>query len=250
MFRFLKSHPFAVEAFFTRSLVISYALPLADVKKLIPPCLEPDSWQDRYGFVAAAFVQTKHLRPKSFPQFMGHDFFLAGYRVFVNYYTQNGKRLRGLYILGSETDTKKMEWLGNCFTNYRYSTTDLTLEKRNNTLHLRSKQSGIDLLAETNGLDSALPLNSPFQNWKEARRFAGPLPFTFSYDPYSRKVLIIEGVRHNWEPEPVEIKHADIGFFKTPAFQNAIPANSFQIQNVPYYWKKGKTDVWKPHQIQ
>ena len=41
--------------------------------------------------------------------------------------------------------------------------------------------------------------------WKEARRFAGPLPFTFTYSPEKKKVLIIEGVRENWKPNPVHI---------------------------------------------
>lgn len=248
MFHFLKHHPFAVEAFFTRSLVVTYALPLEVARTLIPACLEPDSWQNQYGFVAAAFVQTKQLRPKGFPAFMGHDFFLVGYRVFVRYQTQDGRRLRGLYILGSETDTKKMEWLGNIFTNYRYTTTDLKLEETNTALRVFSDQSGIDVQVEANGATSALPPHSPFQNWKEARRFAGPLPFTFSYDPTSGKVLIIEGVRQNWEPEPVELKHASIRFFNTEAFREATPANAFQIQNVPYYWKKGRTELWMQQQ--
>ena len=45
----------------------------------------------------------------------------------------------------------------------------------------------------------------PFSDWKEARRFAGPLPFTFTYNPASKKVLVIEGVRENWKPAPLKV---------------------------------------------
>ena len=85
MFSFLKNHPFAVEAFFERSLVVTYAAPKEQLADLIPECLELDPFQDRWGFIAVAMVQTKALRPKGFPQIFGNDFFLIGYRVFVRF---------------------------------------------------------------------------------------------------------------------------------------------------------------------
>jgi hypothetical protein len=50
-----------------------------------------------------------------------------------------------------------------------------------------------------------LPEHSPFADWKEARRFAGPLPFTFTYNKDTKEVLFIEGVRQNWTPNPVKV---------------------------------------------
>lgn len=69
---FLKNHPFAVETFFENSIVLAYAI--AKEKQ----CLELDTHDDKWGFVALAMVRTKHLRPKGFPKFMGNDFFLIG----------------------------------------------------------------------------------------------------------------------------------------------------------------------------
>src|SRR5690349_6574253 len=109
MLAFLKNHPFAVEAFFESSLVITFAAPQEQIQHLIPECLELDTFNDKWAFVAVAMVQTQDLRPKGFPNFMGNDFFLIGYRVFVQFTNQQGRRLRGLYILKSETDKKKME---------------------------------------------------------------------------------------------------------------------------------------------
>ncbi len=100
MISLLKNHPFAVEAFFDYSFVLTYAFQKKDLQPLIL-----DTYLDRWAFVAVALVQTKALRPKDFPAFLGNDFFLMGYRIFVRYITPTGKRLRGLYILKSETDS-------------------------------------------------------------------------------------------------------------------------------------------------
>ena len=90
-----------------------------------------------------------------------------------------------------------------------------------------------------------MPENSPFKDWKEARRFAGPLPFTFYYNKEKKEVLIIEGVRENWIPKPIEITKHKVGFIDQFNFKNVHLANAFMIENIPYYWKKGKTEIWK-----
>lgn len=244
MLAFLKNHPFAVSAFFDSSLVLTYAIPAEMIRPLVPAKLELDLFQDKWAFIAVAVVQTRQLRPKGFPAFMGNDFVLAGYRVFVRYTTSQGKRLRGLFILKSETDKKKMAFLGNLFTHYNYTSTDIEVSNQRDSIQVKSVKSGVDILVNTDNVNADLPVNSPFDNWKEARRFAGPLPFTFTCDDTTKEVLIIEGVRENWTPKPVEVRNAEIGFLKNSRFENAVLANAFLIQQIPYYWKKGKVDIW------
>ncbi len=110
MFSFLKNHPFANQAFFENSTILTFAFHKEQLAELIPPCLTLDILNDKWAFVAIAMVQTKDLRPTGFPLFMGNDFFLIGYRIFVRYINNDRKSLRGLYILKSETDKKKMEF--------------------------------------------------------------------------------------------------------------------------------------------
>src|ERR1700722_13920867 len=180
MFSFLKNHPFAVDAFFESSLVFTFAIPKEQLQHLIPPCLNLDTFDDKWAFIAVAMVQTKSLRPKGFPKILGNDFFLIGYRVFVRFTNPAGKNLRGLYILKSETDKKKMEVMGNFFTHYHYTTTDIHQILQNGTTEIYSNKSGFKIRIENPGMeDVPLPSGSPFTDWKEARRFAGPLPFTF-----------------------------------------------------------------------
>ena len=246
MLRFLKDHPFAVESYFDTSLVLTYAVPKEQLLPFIPACLELDTFQDKWAFIAVAMVQTRNLRPKGFPKFLGNDFILTGYRIFVKYNTSYGKRLRGLYIIRSETDKAKMTLLGNVFTHYNYQQTDTRFVKTGKQIQVQSIKSDLSVKVEESDDAITLPNDSPFTDWKEARRFAGPLPFTFTYNERTQEVLIIEGVRANWTPQPVSVLESKIGFVERLQLHGTILANAFVIHNIPYYWKKGKKDKWKP----
>ena len=242
---FLKDHPFAVEAYFESSLVLTFAVPKEELQSLIPECLHLDTFQDKWAFVAVAMVQTKGLRPKGFPKFIGNNFFLIGYRIFVRYTNNEGKNLRGLYILKSETDQMKMQFFGNLFTHYDYTTTDIHQIEQQNTKEIYSTKSKFKIRLDKSEAPVSLPEDSPFTDWKEARRFAGPLPFTFTYNKKTKEVLIIEGVRQNWTPSPVKIIDYNFNFLNTLKLEKPLLANAFIIKNIPYYWKKGKKEVWK-----
>jgi uncharacterized protein YqjF (DUF2071 family) len=246
MLAFLKNHPFAVEAFFRRSLVLTFAIPKEQIQHLIPECLQLDTFNDKWAFIAVAMVQTKDLRPKGFPKIFGNDFSLIGYRVFVRFTNHAGKNLRGLYILKSETDKRRMKFFGNIFTQYNYTTTDITRIKRNGLLEINSIKSNFKILLENSKNENiSLPAGSPFSDWKEARKFAGPLPFTFTYNSVNKKVLIIEGVRENWKPAPIKVLGYCFSFLANLNLNEIKLANAFIVENIPYYWKKGKIEQWK-----
>ena len=244
MMSFLKNHPFAVEAFFDYSLVLTFAVPKEQLEGLLPKCLQLDTFDDQWGFVAMAMVQTWGLRPKGLPRLLGSNFFLIGYRIFVRYTNQAGKRLRGLYILKSETDSRRMEWLGNLFTHYNYTSTDIKKSQQKGVLKINSIKSGVEVEVMQLEGEVPLPAGSPFESWQQARRFAGPLPFTFTYNPTTKQVLIIEGVRENWKPQAVQVLKYRSAFLDSLKLNGAVLANAFIISEIPYYWKKGKLETW------
>jgi len=248
MSSFLQDHPFAVSAYFESSLVLTYAVKKEELLKYIPECLEPDTLHDEYAFIAVAMVQTRSLRPKGFPGFLGNDFFLLGYRVFVKYHTNAGKRLRGLYILRSQTNKRKMQTMGNIFTHYNYSTIDVDWSIKNDQYKIHSDLGKLNIEVDLGNQSPSLPTGTPFTDWKEARRYAGPLPFTFTYNQPKKEVLIIEGVRENWKPRPVEVLKHEVGFIDELNLPGAILANAFIIENIPYYWKKGRKETWQPQE--
>ena len=246
MFSFLKNHPFPVEARFEHSLVLTFAVPASQVSGRLPPCLVPDTFNDRWAFIAVALVQARDLRPAGFPALLGSDFFLIGYRIFVRYTNTMGQRLRGLFILKSETNRRKMEWLGNLFTSYNYTTTDIRETRQDHRWLIESVASGLEVETSSAPGPVSLPAGSPFADWTEARRFAGPLPFTFSWKPATRQVLIIEGVRQHWKPEPVEVIRHRFAFLESLGCPGLILANAFSLQDIPYRWKKGRLESWNP----
>lgn len=137
-----------------------------------------------------------------------------------------------------------LEFLGNIFTHYKYTTTDINQLSDETSRLIESKKSNFRVeLGESNETIS-LPVGSPFSNWKEARMFAGPLPFTFSCSKKNDSVLIIEGVRENWTPIPLQVKDYYFNFLETLPIQDPILANAFEIKNIPYFWKKGKIEKW------
>lgn len=238
MISHLFRHPFGVEAFFEHSLVLAYAAPEELLAPRLPPHLELDTFGDNLGFIAAAFVDTRNLRPRGFPTWLGRDFILAGYRIFVRYRDARGRRLRGLYILRSETDRWQMRILGNIFTSYRYRQSALVMSARSENISVSSPDG---LLVEASipneGEIPPLPELSPFSSWKEARRYSGPLPFTFSFDSRRSEMAIVQGVREGWEPTPVAIKSASIPTLRELGFADAKLANAFVVRRIPYAWR-------------
>lgn len=239
----LQSHPFAVRAFFERVAAVSFAFPEEVLRPLVSQGLEIDS-HEGLGFVTVAMVWTKKLRPAVLPEMFGQDFFLGGYRIFTRLRDENGRRLRGLQILRSETDKARMVRSGNLLTRYKYRLVDVDISRDGNETHVRttlpSGQETLDLTFDDSE-NEALPEGSPFPDWRAARRFAGPMPFTFSRRK-DGSFVVIEGMRESWTPRPVRVVDWKVGLFNETSFAGVKPilANAFMVENVDYRWDKGR----------
>ena len=245
----LQRHPFSIDASFDEAITLTYAMPAGVLRPLLSPGLELETVGDD-GFVAVALVQTHDLRPAGWPRALGQDFFLAGYRVFTRLRT-GSRRLRGLQILRSDTDRARMVAGGNLLTHYNYHRCRARIERVTGGLRavLTTPDGGgdLDVLVRTPeaGTDPigrrTLPSSSPFVSVRDARRFAGPLPFTFDYEAETNSIVAIEAHRANWKPMPVDVDVRRIGFFDQPAFAGCTPrlAAAFRVSNIEYRWKRG-----------
>jgi hypothetical protein len=241
----MRSNPFPVQAWFDVSLTVTFVVPVGLVRGLLPGCLEPDVFDGRWGFAAVAAVRTRNLRPKGLPEWMGRDFLLLGYRVFVRYRSRDGRTLRGLYILRSETDRSSMVWLGNLFTPYRYELSACRLRDEASELQADNGAGGLRLAAREIP-NATLPEVSPLGDWDTARRFSGPLPFTFSYDEARSSVTVIEGRRSGWTPRPVQLVEAKVPCFDSLGLGPLVPSHAFVVRGIPYEWRKGRREPWLP----
>jgi hypothetical protein len=233
----LRRHPISVSAHFRHSLVLAYALPAGVLEPLLPPTLEPDRHGD-LGFAAAAFVQTERMRPSFLPPALGLDFFLGGYRIFVR--VAGRPSLRGLYIIRSDTDRRLLTVFGNALTSYRYRTVDASCRCEDGTLEILVRP-GVRISADLSRRPAPLPPSSPFASLTEARRFAGPLPYTFHHEPETGLLLSVRGVRSSWNPEPVSVEIRELAFFTAERFgEEPTLANAFYVGGIDYKWERGK----------
>jgi hypothetical protein len=237
-------HPFPVKAWFRHSLVLTYALPEKLLAPLLPPGLMLDVFEG-FGFVAVAMVQTRSLRPAFLPHVFGQDFFLTGYRVFTRFRTVEGRTLRGLRILRSDTDRRVMVWGGNLLTHYQYRLASAVVRQTPERLEIDiatlDAEADIQVSARLDTVADTPPVGSPFRDLHLARLFAGPLPFTFDYEQQTHSIIVIEGVRENWKPIPVAVNIMRMTFLDHPPFNQTRPllANAFYVRDVPYSWKRG-----------
>lgn len=240
----LQRHPIPVVADFEHCLVLTYAIPARLLAPLLPPGLTLDTLGD-IGFVAVAVVDTRNLRPAGLPRAIGQDFVLAGYRIFCKFRTPEGRTLRGLYILRSEANRWPMVLGGNLLTHYRYHKCRARFIKRDSVLHavVRTRDGEADLHVRAQlDAEPALPHRTVFRDEREARRFAGPLPFTFDYEPETNAIVVIKGVRAHWRPRRVPVRVGRDRFVErlgqrlgcTPTL-----ASAFYVDRIAYRWERG-----------
>jgi hypothetical protein len=245
MFHLLKRHPFSVSAHFESTFVLAYALPASVLEPLLRPGLELDRFED-FGFIAIALVQTRALRPAFLPPQLGQSFFLSGYRIFARYTTREGRHLRGLQILRSDTDKPLMKIAGNLLTHYNYklAQVDYHQDSTDLSIDIKTPHSEADLRVIADLRESPLPPGSPFPDLKTALHYAGPLPYTFDYEAPTHSQILIKGIRKKWDPRPVHAEVEKCTFFDAPAFEGVTPilANAFYLENVPYRWEKGRRE--------
>jgi hypothetical protein len=240
----LQRHPLPVKARFDHSLVLTYALPAVTLSPLLPPGLILDTYEG-FGFLAVAMVQTRRLRPAFLPEVFGQDFFLTGYRIFTRFRTAEGRLLRGLRILRSDTNAQRMVWSGNFLTHYQYRLAHAVVAESAESLNVKittpDAEADVCVTARLNFEINTPPVGSPFPDLHQARLFAGPLPFTFDYEKETHSIIAIEGVRESWKPVPVAVDVERLTFLDHPPFSQTplILANAFHIRNISYQWKRG-----------
>jgi hypothetical protein len=240
----LKRHPIPMAAYFRHSLVLTYAFPPEVFQPLLPEGLVLDTFRG-HAFLAIALVETSRMRPAFLPAAIGSDFFLSGYRIFTRL-AAGAQSKRGLHILRSDADSIWMVRAGNLLTHYNYRLCRADLEERGDRLYwtIRTPRAETDLevVATIGGDPAPLPPGSPFRTVAEARRFAGPLPYTFDYEQSTGAIIGIRAMRQSWDPQPVSVEVRQNTFLGREPFRSAAPvlANAFYVGGVPYQWQRGR----------
>lgn len=238
-FKSLKNHPFRMKAHFRICYVFTFSLPVNELNPLIMKGLTLDSFKGQFAFYTLAIVDTQQLRPTFLPKFLGGSFKLIGHRIFVKLKAKSGKLFRGLQIIKSETNSLKMKIMGNLFTHYNYQKQSISIISKIDHIEIKAGETQFKVSPEKADEQPQLPKDSPFSNWNEAKKFAGPMPFTFS-DLQDGNILLVEGKRESWKAKPLEVQSFQLSSYSSTLFPNAKLASAFKIENVNYKWQKGQ----------
>jgi hypothetical protein len=244
----LRRHPIEMTATLRHSLVVGFAFPAPVLEQLLPAGLEVDAFgsEGHWGLAAVAAVRADGMRPSRLPGLVGQDFDLVGYRIFCRFLRPDGRRLRGLHILRSDASSRAMVLAGNLLTHYAYRRSAIAIRPASGRLAVRvaaeDPEGGLEIDARLDPPATAPPPGSPFGDLREARRFAGPLPFTFDFEPETRSIVVIEGARRDWQPIAVDVDVRRADFFRSARFGGVEPvlANAFVVTDVPYRWLRGR----------
>jgi hypothetical protein len=220
--------------------VLAYALPRAALDPLLPPALVLDALGE-HGFAAIALVQAERLRPAFAPAALGIDAFLVGYRIFVR--VAANESLRGLHVLRTDADSAPLALVSNVVTRYRVHRAHVSLAERGGRLDVSVRtdrgEADLDLSADLASRPAPLPPDSPFADEHEARRFAGPLPYTFDHEPETGALVAVRGMRAGWEPETVAVDVRRAAFLDRFGV-DCVLANAFYVGGVDYRWERGR----------
>jgi hypothetical protein len=172
-------------------------------------------------------VQTERLRPDGVPPALGGTFFLAGYRVFARFRTADGRTLRGLRILRSDTDRTLMALGGNLLTHYNYHRCRASVVTAGDAIRFTIHTPGRRGRPRRHRRSEAaatrrLPAGSPFASVREARRSPVPLPFTFDYEDETARHRRDRGAAHELAPAPVP-SHVTGSLLRSAALSRAGP---------------------------
>jgi hypothetical protein len=138
-----------------------------------------------------------------------------------------------------------MQLFGNLLTHYRYEHSrcrvQWTEQKYEVEITTHNGRADLHVEADMSSAAVTLPEASPFSDFREARKFAGPLPFTFDYEKQTHSIIRVEGVRQQWDPRPVSVTVHRNTFLEQDRFRSsgAVLANAFYLEDVPYAWRPG-----------
>jgi uncharacterized protein YqjF (DUF2071 family) len=244
----LRRHPLAMQTTFAHSLMLTYAFAPELLRPMLPPGLSLDTYQApdgrEHGFVAVGVLSARRLRPAGLPAALGGNCLLTGYRIITRFPTPEGKTMRGLYIIRSDTDRRMVRTGGNLLTRYNYAYARIRMYVHDSRL-TASVESGdgrgdLEVVADL-AAESALPVGTPFSGLTAARRFAGPLPYTFDYERATDSIVVVKASRGQWWPRPVPVDVRRLTFFDHGDFAGTKPvlANAFHVADVDYSWERG-----------
>ncbi len=225
----------AITSTFLTNSILMYSCEPDDLERLLCPGINVDLIGGR-GHLAVAFVDQRDFRPRGAPQWAGRDFFMVEYLAFVTYESSDGRQMRGLYLLQSDTPSTLACIGSRIFSHYQFRKIDLRVSETSTTKRFASTKAGIDV---TISLDA----DSRGDAWAGFEELSRPRSFNFQHLKRSNATLVIRGVLKGWDPRPTTVLNADVAAVDGMGITFDGPPKAIEVDNVEYLWRNSRVDA-------
>lgn len=225
----------AITSTFFTNTILMYSCEPDDLQRFLCPGINVDVIGGR-GHLAVAFVDQRDFRPRGLPHQAGSDFFMVEHLAFVTYESSDGRRMRGLYLLQSDTPSTLACIGSRIFSHYRFRKIDLTVNETGNTRRFTSAKAGIDVTI-------ALDAHNEGEVWADYKQLSKPRSFNFQYLKRSNATLVIRGVLKGWKPRPATVLKADIAAVDEMGIAFDGPPKAIEVDDVEYSWRNSRIDT-------
>jgi len=228
--------------FFTNSILM-YSCEPDDLQRLLCPGIDVDVIGGR-GHLAVAFVDQRDFRPRGFPRWAGRDFFMVEYLAFVTYESSDGRQMRGLYLLQSDTPSTLACIGSRVFSHYRFRKIDLTINETDTTRRFTSTKARIDVaISLDTDTDTDTDTDGSEEPWADYGQLSKPRSFNFQHLKRSNATLVIRGVLKGWTPRPATVLTSDIAAVEELGINFDGPPKAIEVDNVEYLWRNSRIDT-------
>jgi hypothetical protein len=207
-----------------RRILINFTVDAEIIAKLIPKPFRPKIYNGK-AIVGICLIRLKHIRPKTFPAFMGLSSENGAHRIAVEW-DENGEIKEGVYIPRRDSSSLFNNIIGGRVFPGKHLLAKFDVKESNENYHVSFKSSDnttISIEAKKTKLFNA---NSIFKNIENASAFFEN--GSVGYSPNGNKFDGMLLKTNNWKVEPLEVKSVTSSFFDT---EENFPKGSVQFDN-------------------
>jgi uncharacterized protein YqjF (DUF2071 family) len=248
--------PLTMATVFQDVLLLTYAVPPAQLAALLPPPIYPYV-RDGRSYISIVVANMRGMRPRPLPEFLGTNYYQVVYRAVVRLIDADGTEQPGVFFLRSDGNDPVMSYFGNHLTEFRFHyfhTGAVALFRRQDELlvSVETADRGGDLVAHlrSEGPADALPPATGFASVADEKDTLVQLFHAFAYDEARGQVYDLEIERGEWQMERLQLRDGFSAFFSEAPFRGgeAAPVSHVAIRDCSYLWKPMTaipvTDLW------
>lgn len=240
----LPRHPFAVRGRIAQCWLFVYRTPLAAVRELLPPTLEPAT-HGGFAFWNIVVSRLDGMRPPPLPEWIGLGYWHVAYRLHARATGSDGTPIEGLFFVRSDCDRRIVARVGNALTDFNFHVARIRVEEREGTV--RGTITSLDAAAHfriDQRLSPGLTAGSPFASIDEAARALAYKPRALApCGPDALKVVRVVRDDAAWRWKLAAVAEADWQFLTG---REATLELCYEVEPIEYLWERGQVVPVQP----